>query len=142
MAVGGTLWRLSYKVLFLLYFCIQKRDGHLACLTNNLKDNKMSAKNKKKRNNSLGDLKKVFALMFGLGLSLDTIEMVLTVIENAVVKDVETAKVVVSDLAILLSGRMPKGEREPVASAFVITAMQMITNDLDKQNSNNSKKTM
>ena len=93
----------------------------------------MTAKSKKKRGNSLEDLQKVFALMFGLGLSLDTIEKVLIIIEDAIVEDVEVAKVVISDLAILLSGRLPKGERDSVVGSFVITALLVIANDFEKE---------
>lgn len=95
---------------------------------------------KKQRNNSLVNLQKIFALMYGLGLSLDTIENVLTVIEHVVVADVKAARLVISDLAELLSGKMPRGKREPIVGSFVITALQMIADDLEDKSVEQIKK--
>lgn len=92
----------------------------------------MSKRRKKKRNNSLGDLQKVFALMIKSGVSMDTVEAVLTIIENLTFTDVEAAKQVLSDLTILLEGRMPKGDRDIIVSSATITILQLIANDLEE----------
>lgn len=64
---------------------------------------------------------------------MDTVEAVFTIIENLTFTNVEAAKQVLSDLTILLEGRMPKGDRDIIVSSATITILQLIANDLEEQ---------
>lgn len=100
----------------------------------------MSTNRKKKRQDSLENLKKTVALMIAAGATTDTIKNVLAILEGIILVDLEKAKNVLSDLAILLDGKMPKEDRDSVVSCLVITILQLIAEDLEKQNVGHQKK--